>query len=135
MPQWVGGGKLKFEAEGSGGSKSLDDTKIHSNKNKYIEVESYSIDKILSKYDIKKPYLLHLDIKGQEEEIIKQNDIAKFDRIRLEYSFYLWRNKDLANLNYLIDRLRAAGFNKIRIFKHNSLEIPLEIHGTIDASK
>lgn len=128
-------GKLKFAAEGSGGSRALNDNKPILGNKKYIEVESYSIDRILSKYNIKKPYLLHLDIKGQEEEIITQNGISNFKRIRLEYSFYLWKNKDNANLAYLMDKLKKAGFTKIRIFKHNNLKIPLILHGTVDASK
>lgn len=128
-------GKINFVAEGSGGSRALDDTKTNSNKNKYVKIKSYSVNKILSEYKIKKPYLLHLDIKGQEEEVIKQKALSKFERIRLEYSFYLWKDKENANLGYVIDKLQDTGFTKIRIFKHNTLEIPLELHGTIDASK
>ena len=101
------------------------------------EVESLSLEKVLDKFKIDSPYLLHLDIKGSEGSILESPAIRKFSKLRVEYSPYLTNSYD-TNIDYpewIHNTVRAHGFQKTRLFKHNHLNIPMSVHGTLDASK
>lgn len=105
-------------------------------KGKTVRVRSMSISTILSEYKIDSPYLLDLDIKGAEFLVINDEAIKRFERVRIEYSPYLIRNKiKNATLEYLKDKLVEYGFRNIRVFKHNCGRYDLADHGTIEASK
>lgn len=100
-----------------------------------IKVRSVSISTILRDFDISDPYLLDLDIKGSEFDVVEDTSIALFQRIRIEYSPYLL-NSPGKSLEYLISRLREYGFNKIRIYKHNDRDrFDLLDHGTLEAER
>lgn len=109
---------------------------VYSGHNNYstIKVESKNISTILKEFNISDPYLLDLDIKGSEFELIEDSSIQKFQRVRIEYSPYLI-NSGEKNLEYLINKLQTYGFNKVRIFKHNVIRADLKNHGTIEAEK
>jgi FkbM family methyltransferase len=114
--------------EDSGGSSKYDKDGAH------VKIRSVSISTLLKELDIKTTYLLDIDIKGAEFELIEDPVISKFEKIRIEYStFYL--NDAKKSLEYLIQRLNQYGFKKIRVWKHNSLRFDLLYHGTIDAEK
>jgi FkbM family methyltransferase len=100
-----------------------------------IKVRSVSISTILRDFDISDPYLLDLDIKGSEFDVVEDTSIALFQRVRIEYSPYLL-NSPGKSLEYLISRLREYGFSKIRIYKHNDRDrFDLLDHGTLEAER
>lgn len=98
------------------------------------KIKSLSIKSILESYADFVPYLLHLDVKGVEFELIKQPEVALFKRVRLEYCARA-DGTHLGTPQLLVERLTGYGFRHIRIFKHNYGPYPLEWHGTIDALK
>lgn len=114
---------------GSGGSSAYS-----LNGKKTIKVKSVSIKTILEEFSINDPYLLDLDIKGKEFEIINDKSISKFKIIRIEYSTSI-DGKKIGERQQLIEKLKEYGFNKIRIFKHNESRYDLTDHGTIEATK
>lgn len=101
---------------------------------KTVRVKSVSLSSILKEFSIEAPFLLDLDIKGKEFEIINDEAISKFEMVRIEYTTCIG-NKVIGNRDDIIKRLRDYGFNKIRIFKHNELVYDLNVHGTIEAVK
>lgn len=114
--------------EDSGGSS------IFENKNRRnVSVRSVSISTILDEFEIKNPYLLDLDIKGAEFDIISDKAISNFKKVRLEYSPYILHNQK--KLYTLVDKLKDYGFIKLRIYKHYPLRFDLIEHGTIYAEK
>lgn len=123
-------GEVDFPLESDSGGVSIYETK---NK-ETVRTKSVSVSTILKEFNITKPYLLDLDIKGSEFKAIDDESISNFEKIRIEYSPYLLSEKD-KSLNYLIGKLESYGFNKIRIYKHNSLRFDLINHGTIEAQK
>ncbi|MEM3489668.1 MAG: FkbM family methyltransferase, partial [Nitrososphaerota archaeon] len=96
-------------------------------------VKSVSITKILEEFHIDSPYLLDLDIKGKEFEVINDSSISKFHKVRIEYSPYI--ATVVNGRDILLGRLKEYGFTSIRIFKHNELTYDLHYHGTIECSK
>ncbi len=99
-----------------------------------IKVKSVSISSILEEFSIENPFLLDLDIKGKEFEVINDENIQKFEMIRIEYSTHIG-NKLIGSRDDIIKRLREYGFNKIRIYKHREGDYDLTVHGTIEARK
>lgn len=116
--------------ESSGGSS------IYSNNNtKHMrKIDSLSLNSVIKKFKIINPYLLHLDVKGCEFDLIKNSSISNFKRVRIEYSSYLLKGKN-KNPEYLIKMLKKYNFTNIRVYKHNCLRYDLSYHGTIDAVK
>ena len=98
-----------------------------------IKIKSQSITSILEKYNIQEPFLLDLDIKGSEFEVLDDDSLRRFKVVRIEYSPYL--RSDKYNLTNLINRLKGLNFTQIRVFKHNNLRFNLDFHGTIEAWK
>lgn len=123
-------GKVAFPIGEIPGGSSLYNTKA---KN-IINIRSVSISTILKEFNVSTPYLLDLDIKGAEFNVIEDQSLSKFKRIRIEYSPYLTGVRK-NSLRYLIHKLRTYGFNKIRIYKHTALRFDLMNHGTIEAEK
>jgi len=103
-------------------------------KNKTINTRSVSISTILKELSIKNPFLLDLDIKGKEFEVIKDSSISEFEMVRIEYSSVI-DGKKVGSREDIIEALKRYGFNKIRIYKHNELPYDLNEHGTIEARK
>lgn len=104
---------------------------------KMIRVPSISIDTILKEQGILDPYLLHLDVKGAEHNILQTQPLNKFKRLRIEYSPYLdFKTKAISDYpEWMQCVLKEQGFNEIRIFKHNNNRKSLGLHGTIEAAK
>ena len=124
-------GEIDFpiNPNGSGGSSAYNlETK------KTIRVKSVSLSSILNEFSIENPFLLDLDIKGKEFEIINEECISKFEMVRIEYSTQI-ADKVIGSRDDIIYKLTEYGFNKIRIFKHNDLRYDLTNHGTIEAKK
>lgn len=124
-------GEIDFplEINGSSGSSAyrLDNKKI-------IKVKSVTINSILNEFSIENPFLLDLDIKGKEFEIINDKSIQKFNMVRIEYTTCI-DGRIIGNRDDIIKKLNEYGFNKIRIFKHNDGVYDLNRHGTIEAMK
>jgi FkbM family methyltransferase len=114
---------------GSGGSSAFD----LENK-ETVKIRSVSIGTILKEFDISDPFLLDLDIKGKEFDVIQDENISKFKMIRIEYTTVIGK-QTLGSRQQIIDKLKKYGFNKIRIFKHNEGRFELNNHGTIEAIK
>ena len=122
-------GEILFplDQEGNGGSSVYE---IQNRKT--IKVKSVTIDTILSEFNIGNPYLLDLDIKGNEFKIINDKSISKFQIVRIEYSTLIDKKK-IGDRKDIITKLEEYGFNKFRIFKHNDINFDLSEHGTIEA--
>lgn len=99
-----------------------------------IRVKSCSISSIIKEFSIQKPFLLDLDIKGKEFEIIGDRIISQFEMVRIEYSTYI-NDKQIYSRNDLVSKLAEYGFSKIRVFKHNEGAYDLNNHGTIETIK
>lgn len=97
-------------------------------------VTSLSLGSILARFNITQPYLLHLDIKGLETEVVTQKELADFQRVMIEYETVIDR-KTVGSYQSLIDSLTRHGFTKLRTYKHNANRFDLRTHGTVDASK
>jgi FkbM family methyltransferase len=113
----------------TGGSSALNHT-----AKKVIKIKSKSIATILDEFNITDPYLLDLDIKGKEFEVIKDESLEKFNMIRIEYATKIG-NVKIGDINLIIEKLKDYGFTKFRIFKHNEGIYDLLDHGTIEAKK
>jgi FkbM family methyltransferase len=115
--------------EGSGGSSIY-----NTDKNRIVKIRSVSIKTILEEFKIKNPFLLDLDIKGSEFNVINEKILSKFKIIRIEYSTKIG-DKKIGSRSYIIKKLKQYGFNNIRIYKHNYGIYDLSEHGTIEAKK
>ena len=124
-------GSVEFPI-GNGGKGS-----VYSNSLLTVKVPSISLEEILNQNNITDPYLLHLDVKGAEHNLLQDQVIEKFQRLRIEYSPYM-NGKDSEIFDYpswIEDQLKSRNFSIIRVFKHNNIKKALNIHGTIDATK
>ena len=117
------------DPNGSGGSSAY-----ATEGRRTTKIQSKSISTVLYEFNIQTPYLLDLDIKGKEFEVIRDTAIQQFDMVRIEYSSVI-DNKNIGSRDEIINKLRSYGFNKIRVFKHNELPHDLNEHGTIEAKK
>ena len=125
-------GMIEFPVEEDSGGSSIYDKK----ENVMVRnIRSATISTILTEFSIIDPYLLDLDIKGAEFDIINDGSISKFKKVRIEYSPYYFLNDDRKTLQFLLEKLKEYGFTKIRIYKHNDLRFDLANHGTIEAEK
>jgi len=121
-------GYLNFPAIGSGGSS------VYTVNDKTKHIRCVSIKTILNEFNITKPFLLDLDIKGKEFEVIRDTTISEFEMVRIEYSTVI-DGKKIGSRETIIKTLKKYGFNKIRIYKHNDGTYDLHEHGTIEAHK
>ena len=86
----------------------------HHGKNaKIVEVQGYSLDTIISKYEISKVDLLKMDCKGCEF-FLSNNNLDKVSALKIEYGAYDNSHK----LEDLIETLKSNGFN-YAIYQHN----------------
>ncbi len=124
-------GEIDFpiNPNGSGGSSASS-----INNKRTIKVKSISVNGILNEFSLKDPFLLDIDIKGNEFELIKDKAISLFQMVRVEYSTSI-DGKMIGNRNTIINKLKEMGFKKIRVYKHNEGTYDLMAHGTIEASR
>ena len=115
--------------QGSGGSSAY-----YIKNGKAIKVKSLSVSSILKEFSITEPFLLDLDIKGNEFKVIMENCISSFKMVRIEYSTTI-ANMKIGTREEILKHLKSQGFKKIRIFKHNEGIYDLIDHGTIEAIK
>ena len=103
----------------------------HHGKNvKTVEVQGYSIETILSKYQISKIDLLKMDCKGCEF-FMSNKYLDKVSALKIEYGAYDKNHK----LEDLLKILKDNGFNHL-IFQHNPNFVKsMKIHATIFAEK
>jgi FkbM family methyltransferase len=97
-----------------------------------LTVPSLSLRSILERNHLAEAYLLKVDAKGAEFEILSQPEIAHFHLISLEYSPYLRPGHTVAEL---LAVLTAQGFVVKRKFRHNDSFFRLEEHGMIHAER
>lgn len=121
--------EFPVNSSGSGGSSAF-----ALENNKLVKVRSVSIGTIIKEFSLDSPYLLDLDIKGKEFEVINDRAISEFSLIRIEYSTKIG-NKVIGTRKNILDKLQEYGFNKVRIFKHNEGTYDLMEHGTIETAK
>ncbi len=114
---------------GSGGSSAF-----NLENNQLVKIRSVSIGTILKEFSLDSHYLLDIDIKGKEFEVINDVSISDFSLVRIEYSTKIG-NKVIGARKNILDKLQEYGFDKVRIFKHNELAYDLMEHGTIEATK
>jgi len=122
-------GEIDFPLTKCNGSMSAYD-----NYKEKVKVRSVSISTILDEFNIANPDILDLDIKGAEFQVINDKAIQKFQIVRIEYTTVI-HGKRIGDLNYLVEKLKAYGFTKIRIYKHNEVPVNISVNGTILASK
>lgn len=103
-------GIVEFPVNDDSGGSSIYGKKMA----KTIKIRSVSISTILKEFNIVSPYLLDIDIKGAEFEVIEDPSLSKFSKIRIEYSPYLL-NDPGKSLNHIIQKLNNYGFNKVRV--------------------
>ncbi|MCW1302686.1 MAG: FkbM family methyltransferase [Candidatus Rehaiarchaeum fermentans] len=101
---------------------------------RYKTVKVRSVSTILKEFNISEPYLLDLDIKGKEFDVINDDAISKFKIVRIEYNINIGGTM-IGTRDELIDKLKEYGFRKIRVYKHNEVAYDLHYHGTIEARK
>lgn len=100
-----------------------------------VRVKSISISTLIKDFNLMNPFLLDLDIKGSEFDVIQDDSIMSFQKVRIEYSPYLIKSQT-KGLEDLINILKGYGFSKFRIYKHNChWRFDLMNHGTIEAEK
>ena len=107
---------------------------VFSNYAKKRRIKSVSLSTLLEEFNINDPYLLDIDIKGKEFDIIEDRAIKKFKKVRIEYSIETSESRDKSP-KLLVDKLKEYGFNEIRIYKHNHGFYDLNTYGTIEAYK
>lgn len=122
-------GEVEFPDVGCNGGVSA-----YGNAQRRTKVRSVSISTVLKEFDIKRPNILDLDVKGAEFLVVNDEVLKEFDVIRIEYSTAI-NGKILGTIGELIGELRGYGFNKFRVYKHNEERSDLSEHGTLLASK
>ena len=126
-----GDGDINFPIDPNGSGKS---SAYDLEKKETTKVRSVSLSTILKEFSIEKPFLLDLDIKGKEFDVLDDISIGKFELVRIEYTVHIGNNY-LGHRDDIINKLKEYGFYKIRIFKHNEGIYDLNYHGTIEAKK
>ena len=99
---------------------------------KKVEVRSVSISTILKVFDIKEPFLLDLDVKGMEYEVINDFSISKFNIVRIEFSTQI-KGKTIGTRKIIEEKLKKYGFTYFRIYSLGGMD--LNLGGVIEARK
>ncbi|MEM0304446.1 MAG: FkbM family methyltransferase [Saccharolobus sp.] len=123
-------GEVDFPINRAKGSSSVYDISRY----KTVKVRSVSVSTILKEFNISEPYLLDLDIKGKEFDVINDDAISKFKIVRIEYNINIGGTM-IGTRDELIDKLKEYGFRKIRVYKPNELVYDLHYIGIIEARK
>jgi FkbM family methyltransferase len=122
-------GEIDFPIDPNGSGVS---SAYYLENKKTIKIKCVSISSILKEFSLENPFLLDLDIKGMEFEVINDKSIKEFEIIRIEYTTHIG-DKLIGSRDDIIKKLLEYGFNKIRIYKHNEAFYDLNNHGTIEA--
>ena len=122
-------GFVNFPVNDDSGTSS-----IYHKGEQHVRINSVSVSTLIKEFDIQSPYLLDIDIKGSEFEVIEDPSLSKFKKIRIEYSPFVFKDEN-KSLMYLLKKLEGYGFRNSRVWKHNALRFDLLNHGTIDAEK
>ena len=96
-----------------------------------LTVPSRSLRDILSDIPGGEAFLLKADCKGSEFEIVRQPELARFDRLSIEYSADLVGQ----SLSTLLGSIERAGHQVERVYKHNFACYTLKEHGMVSASR
>jgi FkbM family methyltransferase len=96
-----------------------------------LSVPSVSLATLLRRAGLDRAYLLKCDAKGAENELVDQPDLGRFDRLAIEYCA-TDRGRSLADLERAV---RGAGFDRVRIFKHNAFPFYLRDEGMLSAER
>ena len=124
------GGPVKLQTgRGSGSGVSGVATKTTT------EVKSLSLNAALESTGEVEPFLLKLDCKGCEVNLVQQEAVRKFQRVFVEYT-YLPPSRDVSG-KAIMEALRNHGFRRIRVYRSDPYPRPdpLVAHGMVDASR
>lgn len=104
---------------------------IHASSPHTQLLPSVDLTGVLEENHILKGDILKLDSKGTEFDLLSQPALSQFDFVSCEYS------ADLVGRSpqILLDYLKKAGFDHVRVFKHNCFYYRIQDHGTIQAMK
>lgn len=92
-------------------------------------VKSVSLSTVLEEFNLKDPYLLDLDIKGNEQAVLQEKEVSKFHIVRVEYSTY--GPRDGSTADSIIRKVKSHGFQNVQVLKHNAGLYSLDEHGTV----
>jgi FkbM family methyltransferase len=96
-----------------------------------VSVPSKSLASVLGDTGQDLAYLLKADCKGAEYELVRQPELARFDRVAIEY-VTAFGDLSVADLEH---RLRTLGFSRVRVVKHNGANFPLDAEGLMLAER
>lgn len=106
------------------------DSSIHGT-GKSSTVAGSTLSELIERYSIKEPFLLKVDCKGCEVDLIEDRSIEVFDRVAIEYITRGRRSSPEA----ICAKLQSHGFTDFRAYKHNTKEFSLAVHGIVEAWK
>jgi FkbM family methyltransferase len=118
-------GKVWFEPSDVGGGS------VYGTRRAPVSIPSVSLRTIVDQMD-GPPFLLKLDCKGVEFEVVQQAALREFAAVELEYAV---DNRPGHTVAELLDGLRTAGFSQIRRFKHNWEFFDYDTHGILHAQR
>jgi FkbM family methyltransferase len=125
-PEAVGeDGMVRFDPGGEGGGS------VYRQRAASVLTPSVSLRTVLGRID-GAPFLLKMDCKGVEFDVIQQPALREFSVVELEYAV---DHRPGHTVKELIERLSDAGFSRIRRFKHNWEFFDLETHGVLVAQR
>ena len=97
-----------------------------------VSVRCASVSTILKEFDISEPFLLDLDVKGFEYEVIKDPQIANFNIVRIEYNTK-YNGIIIGTRSLIIGKLKECGFRYFRIYSLGGID--LNQGGVIEARR
>ncbi|MGA8711057.1 MAG: FkbM family methyltransferase [Thermoplasmata archaeon] len=125
-PEAVGAdGTVRFSVGEGGGGSTFGDSPVS------VPTPAVSLRTILNRID-GPPYLLKVDCKGAEFDLVRQPALGEFSVVHIEYAADFRPGRTVGEL---VQGLRDAGFSRIRRFKHNWGGYDFEICGMIHAER
>lgn len=92
-----------------------------------VRVPSVSLETLLARDHLERPFLLKADCKGCEAMLVRQPALERFGRVAIEYSSEL----GVGTVDDLAVALRGRGFDRQRIFKQGIAPFTLDKHGVL----
>ena len=102
---------------------------------KTMKVRSVSISSILREFEITDPFLLDLDLVGNEFRAIEDIGTSNFNIVRIKYYTSIINGMNLTARDEIMTKLKEYGFKEFRIFNHNKNGYDLHQHGIIEAKR
>jgi FkbM family methyltransferase len=96
-----------------------------------VRVPSVSLGTLLAREKLERPYLLKCDCKGCEASLVRQEAIAQFERVAIEYASEL----GVGSVEEFAAALTARGFPHQRIFKQGIAPFTVDKHGVLCAER